>query len=79
MTNPFSPWMIVGAPAWARFGRFGWSAAKIVDLCYRTGTVRVFFTERDKPTNGKRDPGLLRPRNPSLKGADKPTSAEASQ
>jgi hypothetical protein len=76
-----------GRPVWARVGSTGWRPARVFRLvrCRYVpgrpdsplpGLVAVVF-ESGAGGAGKRRPTSLRPRDPALKGRDKPTPREA--
>lgn len=75
---PVRSWGI-GDPVWARMGGYGWRPA-VIKLVGRTKWIWVDFEAQGKRitiTQGKREAKDLLPRNPKLKGKDKPTPAKA--
>ena len=66
--------MKVGSPVWARFGAFGWRPAVVESMENRWVCLRF---ESGNKSGGRRDLADLVPRDPALKGKDKPTPKDA--
>ena len=64
-----------GAAVWARMGAYGWSAAFVSKVCPKN--IHITFPERGGRGKGRRKPDELRPRDPALRGRDKPPSHKA--
>ena len=63
----------VGQPVWTKFRDIEWRPAVITKLGYKL--IEVFFNSGRK-SYGKRLAENLRPRDPALKGKDKPEPLE---
>lgn len=76
-------WLKAGVTAWAKYGggSKGWSACEIKRVRTERGDAEVVFTKRPaKIMTGRKQEGFrawdrLRPRNPALRGSDRPDLA----
>jgi hypothetical protein len=72
-------WLVVGAPVYAKVGATrGWSVAIVQKVRTDKGDAKLTYPERDakvntgRPQEGWRTWDRLRPRDPALRGSDRP-------